>query len=86
MSETTTDLVDINSEKKNKAGVLSVFVKIFNGFRYMPNKMIRVTLLYFLSWSDFWFETQIDLTIFQVRIFSIHDIYYGLLWDECISR
>jgi len=40
------------AEVKHNAFV-SVFVKIYRGFRFMPREMLKVTALFFLSWASY---------------------------------
>jgi len=43
----------INEEEKEKTNIIGIFIKIFRGFKNMPNTMVRVTIVYFLSWAAF---------------------------------
>eukprot|EP01114_Cavostelium_apophysatum_P003449 TRINITY_DN1333_c0_g1_i4.p1 TRINITY_DN1333_c0_g1~~TRINITY_DN1333_c0_g1_i4.p1 ORF type:complete len:460 (+),score=51.81 TRINITY_DN1333_c0_g1_i4:178-1380(+) len=43
----------VRREGQPRTGVIQVFTKIFLGFKRMPGPMLRVALLYFLSWCAY---------------------------------
>ncbi|KAH3744364.1 transporter, major facilitator subfamily protein [Pelomyxa schiedti] len=72
-------------EKAEGSNILVVFLKIYQGFRYMPRKMIIVVVVFFLSWAAYSPYMIYITTFFGVNIYGGNQDDKKDLYDQGVQ-